>query len=408
MKNTLHVAALLCVIAGCSNDPVRADDAGPIVISDPDACCTDVRSEDAAADGGADVHTEPEVGEGEADAAVDEDAATDPKWAAVQAELEASFANSAAGAPGMTLIVYDAEDRRVFESTVGDFDADRRVAVASASKLVSGLVLMRLISDPSVNLTLDTTVGEVLPDWLSEQGMINLDQLGAFTSGLPANAPCLRQADTTLAECVATLADAPLSDAPGSDFAYGATHLQVAARVAEVATGDPWQTLFDEQLAAPLGISDPGLRYLTFPRAELGTTNPLVAGGLRASANEYVHFLRLLFHQGTVDGVEHIDATAMERFRQNLYTNADIVRTPHAATGLDFRYGWASWLECEGGVATCDVVSSPGAFGFTPWVDFGAGYYAVLAMEAPEAGAGFEGSVIAQRLRPLVEAALLP
>lgn len=379
---------------------------------DADACCADAQLDDAASDGGAgdgsDAAPQPDVGGGGGDAAADEDAAVDPRWAPVQAELEESFASGTTGAPGMTLIVYDAQDRRVFESTVGDFDPDRRVAVASASKLVSGLVLMRLIADPSVNLSLDTTVGEVLPAWLGEHAMINLDQLGAFTSGLPPNAPCLRQAATTLADCVTSLAGEPLSDAPGSDFAYGGTHLQVAARVAEVATGDGWQTLFDEQLAQPLGLSDPGLRYVTFPRRDVGTTNPLVAGGLRASANEYVHFLRLLFHQGTADGVELIDSEAMARFRQNLYRNADIVHTPRAASDPDFRYGWASWLECEGAVASCDVVSSPGAFGFTPWVDFGNGYYAVLAMEAPETGAGLEGSAIAQRLRPLIEAALRP
>jgi D-alanyl-D-alanine-carboxypeptidase/D-alanyl-D-alanine-endopeptidase len=43
------------------------------------------------------------------------------------------------------LAVYDEEGTKVFEQMYGDFSPDRRVAIASASKLVSGVTLFRLI-----------------------------------------------------------------------------------------------------------------------------------------------------------------------------------------------------------------------------------------------------------------------
>ena len=42
----------------------------------------------------------------------------------------------------------------------GNFSADQRVAIASASKLVSGATLFRLVD--AGYLTLDTTTGQVL------------------------------------------------------------------------------------------------------------------------------------------------------------------------------------------------------------------------------------------------------
>ena len=59
------------------------------------------------------------------------------------------------------------------------------------------------------------------------------------------------------------------------------------------------------------------------------------------------------------------------------------------------------------------MVSSPGAFGWTPWFDREAGYYAVIAMfRAPAGGmAGAAGTVdfsvqLEQRLKPLIADAM--
>ena len=55
------------------------------------------------------------------------------------------------------------------------------------------------------------------------------------------------------------------------------------------------------------------------------------------------------------------------------------------------------------------MLSSPGAFGFTPWVDFGKGYWAIIAIEE-NTGKGFDPASVAveleQALQPLIETAL--
>jgi hypothetical protein len=49
-------------------------------------------------------------------------------------------------------------------------------------------------------------------------------------------------------------------------------------------------------------------------------------------------------------------------------------------------YGWGVWEECDGPayVPACDtapIISSAGALGFTPWIDFDKGYGAILIIE---------------------------
>ena len=55
------------------------------------------------------------------------------------------------------------------------------------------------------------------------------------------------------------------------------------------------------------------------------------------------------------------------------------------------------------------TISSPGAFGFLPWVDFDAGYWAVIAMREPN-GSGTNPTAqsidLEQVLQPMIERAL--
>lgn len=198
--------------------------------------------------------------------------------------------------------------------------------MASASKLISALVLMRLMEEGS--LSLDDTPGGLL-GWSGGAADATLDQLGAFVSGLDPNAACTYLPWSNLPDCVDTIRDADVLAAPGARFDYGATHLHVAGRMAEVATGESWEALFERTLKTPLGLDDPGLVYVTLPQQALGSANPLIAGGLLASVDEYLPMLALLFHDGQLDGSSWIAADRMARFQHN----------PHAAAVLGHRPG---------------------------------------------------------------------
>ena len=79
-------------------------------------------------------------------------------WSRVEALLLSTAAD--AGVSSLGLTIWDGSDARIYERMVGGFTPDTRVALASASKMVSGLVLFDAVRRGE--LTLDSTTGGVL------------------------------------------------------------------------------------------------------------------------------------------------------------------------------------------------------------------------------------------------------
>ncbi|HEY6126454.1 MAG TPA: serine hydrolase domain-containing protein [Steroidobacteraceae bacterium] len=323
----------------------------------------------------------------------------------IDVDRAASAAFSAQGISGMGLAIYDAQGVKRFEKMYGTFAANQRVAIASSSKMVAGLVLLRLVDQGF--LTLDSTTGAVL-GWTGPQGAITLRQLLSFTSGLEREAACTLLAGITLADCVTSISQQGLVAAPGTRFDYGSTHLHVAARMAEVVTGQAWANIFATQLKAPLGLSSPDLAWFTAPRQALGTSNPLIAGGLRATMSEYASLLALDFNRGVHQGNRLIGDALFSAQATEPYPDAVIGNSPFQNAGINFHYGLAAWLECPPPATNCAVLSSPGAFGFTPWFDRDGGYYAILGMEVTDSQSGVVAFAVnlAQELKPLIRTAL--
>lgn len=387
---------LVCLLAaltalGCDDDPgAEADAAPPVADAADDPAPPDAGPPDAAADASPDP----------ADAAPD---AAPGAHAALRAAMQAALDGAPDGVGGMTLLVFDAADTRVVDVSVGDSAADRRMPVASASKMIAGLVFLRLVEEGA--LSLDSTPGALL-GWQGPFADATLDMLNAFTSGMPGDALCTNVVRTTLQRCVENMEGLDPLGAPGQVYDYGPTHQHVAAAMAEAVTGEPWSALFERTLKAPLGLDDPALVYTTRPRSAEGTDNPLIAGGLIATPEEYARMLSVVFHRGEVDGESFIAPALVDRMGENHYPEARVQGSPAQSYGFDYYYGFASWLECDGPVASCDVISSPGAFGFTPWVDWGRRYYALLAMDRGSFGGAEFSMRTVDELVPLIDEAL--
>jgi len=240
---------------------------------------------------------------GTADAVVPSNSAL----AQIDARVTQAFASS--GVAGMSVRIMDRNDQVVYNKRFGTFTEDQRIAVASASKLVSAMVVFRLIEQNQ--LSLESTTGQML-GWTGPKADITVRHLLSFTSGLEPEAACTANPALTLQECAATLASRAALALPATRFDYGGAHLQVLGAMAEKATGKTWNTIFQEQLAVPMALS-PQAGYYTFPRAESGQTNPLVAGGLRLTTAEYMHLLRLAFHKGTTSGRSLISAARFDQ-----------------------------------------------------------------------------------------------
>jgi serine-type D-Ala-D-Ala carboxypeptidase/endopeptidase len=302
----------------------------------------------------------------------------------------------------MGLAVYGADGSKVFERMYGNFSADRRVAIASASKLVSGVTLFRLID--AGYLSLDSTTGQLL-GWTGTKGEITLRHLLSFTSGLEPEHACTYQPNIPLAACVDEIAQRELMAPPGSRFDYGSTHLHVAGLMAQVAVGSDWNAIFDEQLRGPLQLA-PEFAYYSAPRQGVGSRpmNPLLAGGMRASMNDYERVLHFVYDKGRWQGSQLLSPDIFDAQAIQPYPNATVGTSPGSS---NIRYGLTAWLECATPATGCASISSPGLFGFTPWLDRSAGYYAILGMELDDlqADRGI-GTQIQQTLKPLIAEAV--
>lgn len=324
------------------------------------------------------------------------------RWAAVDSVTQVMIAaNPAYGR--FTVSIYNAHDERVYERSYGGFSPTTNIAIASASKWIAGVVLLDVVSRGELSLA--STTGQVL-GWTGQPGAITLRHLLSFTSGLREEAACTLNPLITIEMCVAVIAQQPMVAAPGTRYDYGSTHLHVAARMAEVATGRSWQQLVRERLTDPLGLPT-SVRFYTLPNQALGLTNPLVAGGMRASARDYARLLALVYHKGRLGSVTVATPALFDEQTREPYPGVLIGASPAQSQGWPFRYGLAVWLQCSTPAAGCAAISSPGAFGFTPWINRDAGYYATVAMEEVIGSGAAFGTALAVLLDPHIRSALV-
>lgn len=253
-------------------------------------------------------------------------------------------------------------DGSVAEATyLGTYDSATVIPIASASKLLSAVAILTLVDDGL--LQLDAPVSTVLPQFTGLKGTMTLRQMFSHTSGLPGGSqqPILADSSITLAQAVDQIACCVQLDAPpGTQFAYGGLSMHVAGRMAEVVTGQSWCELFAQRVATPLGLTSTDYFGLGI------TANPRVAGGARSTLDDYAKVLRMLRDRGRHDGVSFLSVAALQIMSNDQTAGVPIVDTP---AGDDRRYGFGVWLDRVSADGQTLRISSPGAFGFTPWID---------------------------------------
>jgi CubicO group peptidase (beta-lactamase class C family) len=313
------------------------------------------------------------------------------KWALVKAEVNASTVTDVA------LIVGTPSGGVRLRYEKGAFRLTDTHLIASASKMLAGLTILKMVEDGQMSLA--DNPQKYLGYWTTSaadpRSRITLAQLLAFTSGFnqgETGVACLSDPDTTLQACAQTYYNLGISSAPGTAFSYGPGHLEIAGAMAEVAGGKRFNQLFREKVGDPMGIGP--VSGIVFPSAN----NPRIAGGGVSTGEEYARLLDTVLGNRLLANLTNFktDQTAAVAF---LYR-------PVIA---DWHYAAASWRECDApvfatGCTNVYTVSSPGLYGWTPWIDFDAGYYAVVAMEEPNGSAA--SVTLEQRLQPLIAAAL--
>jgi CubicO group peptidase (beta-lactamase class C family) len=300
----------------------------------------------------------------------------------------------------------------VYSRSFGAFLNTTYAPVASSSKMPSATAILALV-DKGV-LSLDTRTSELLKDrqgqpWAGTMGQIRLRHLLGFTSGISGDIPASEGGDITLDEAVTRIYESQQATAaaPGSTFFYGSTHLRIAARMAEAATGKPWRTIFYEQLQAPLGWGVTS----TFG----GGANPNPAGSLACTGLEYTRFLMLQLRKGLDGGNRLLSEALVLQQRADAFGPATtLAYSPYVLTGRVHHYGFGGWVEAANGAAPSATnpvqrFSSTGKFGWAPWIEVGGGqaWAAVIMCQQSDAPTSFLPSeTLKLQLAALIPAAL--
>ncbi|MCP2165581.1 serine hydrolase domain-containing protein [Goodfellowiella coeruleoviolacea] len=145
------------------------------------------------------------------------------------------------------------------DSSGAALSATTRVPIASVSKSMTALAVLQLVEAHRVDL--DAPVRTYLDDFrlADPRGdAITVRQLLNQTSGMADSAfPDLRRAQPdSLASAVTRLHEAELASAPGTEYHYHNPNYEVAARLVEVAGGQPFGDYLREHVFTPLGMTD--------------------------------------------------------------------------------------------------------------------------------------------------------
>lgn len=259
----------------------------------------------------------------------------------------------------------------VYRRAFGGYTLGSRIRIASASKWLSALTVARLVDKGQMHWT--DTVGQYFPTIEAAKRPITLAQLFSHTSALPGGDDfCMSNPLYTLTSCANRILQQPLIGEPGMVFSYGGNSMQVAGRMAELATGKAWDDIFIDEMVTPLGMNATDFATSSTEPGYVRNTNPRIAGGVRSTLEDYGKVVDMVLAYGCLDNTFTQYCLPSRRFlsRAMIETMAvdrtvgtvDISRPP---TSTGFGYGLGQWIDPSSPL----IVSSPGAFGFTPWVD---------------------------------------
>ena len=359
MVNRWHifVASLFLFLLGCSEgEPAK---------SIPNSNNGRVASNNGTQNNGQSV---PNNGVSNNNGAVSNNANADAILEEIKADLDAFPADT-----DFTFLA-EANDGTLFSHFDGDSTADKSYRSASTSKWVSATVVLWVVQ--SGKLKLSDKVQDHVAGWPTKNnlGNIELRHLLAFTSGLNESSFCTNRPLYSFDNCIIDIANAnPNSPAPGTGFYYGPTHMQVAGAMAISASGaSDWKSLFSDFK------NETGL----FPNSSYdlpSQNNPRLAGGMHWTGNDYFDFLRSLYREKILTP----DLIALMVKDHN--GGAEIVSSPaRKSINEDWHYGFGNWIECHSELFNCTEstrVSSPGAYGAYPFIDYENKYFGIVARE---------------------------
>lgn len=267
------------------------------------------------------------------------------------------------------------------------YTLDSFIGLASATKWLSGAVVLDLIEEGSIGM--EDTLEQWLPEFAGEpEGIVTVRQGFSMTSGLYVDGMATGASPEinpflTLPEASQRIAgNFDPNFRPGAGMAYDGLGMQAVGRLCEVAAGMEWTRIARRRLFDPLDM--PTTDYGRFGR------NPGVPGGARSTAREYLNFLEMVSAGGVYNGVRILEAQSIEAMFTAETLNLPIYASafppgpfyPYGAWNLEYAFGcWVQALNPDTNEA--EELCSPGANGTYPWVDRKRNIYGIVLTFVP-------------------------
>lgn len=265
--------------------------------------------------------------------------------------------------------------------------------IASMTKPVTAVAVLMLQDQGKLNVA--DPVAKYIPEFAKlktpsgKPANLTIAQLLTHTSGLGETPREGAAQAHTLADLIPLFLAAPMQYEPGAKWSYTQSGINVASRIVEIVSGQPFDVFLQKRIFDPLGMKNTTFYPSQKPAAHLvvaykknATTGsleaapklgsfgveghpPLGNGGLFSTGPDYARFCQMLLAGGTLDGKRYLSADAMK-----LLTT---VQTGDLPTGFfqsekfgnhGTNYGW--------GIGTCILrashpgvaeMLSPGTFG---------------------------------------------
>jgi len=305
---------------------------------------------------------------------------------------------AAQGLAGASVVVVQKDSGIVHLAGYGSYDKNRLYLLASASKILSVGVLMRLADQHLVDI--DAPVGNYVgASWGSKKGSLTIAQMLSNSSGMvglvddPLYAPylCQYRHDGTLSACAENIYQANDSAdivPPDTKFRYGGGQWQLAGGIAEAVSGKSWAQLVHETYVDPCGTTTLGYTnqfargypksFTGDPSSIVVTDNPNVEGGGYITAGDYGKILLMHLRGGMCGDTRVLSESAVSRMQQDRIGEVyDGVTNKSLLEG----YGLGWWIDR----AHPGVVADIGLYGATPWLDTKRGYGAMILIEGNSA-----------------------
>ena len=329
-------------------------------------------------------------------------------WTALQAAIDADTEVD----DGYFIVGNASDPTYLFAYEKGSFNIDRLTPLASASKWFAGALGMRMVQAGIA--TLEDPMRPPLAFWTTSgtKKDVKLKHALSMTSGFNASplvGGCQLLPAYGLYNCAKSIHDLRYDilrpgNAPGAQYSYGPHGIQVAAAYLEAkdTSNQPgtsparernFHELFAQHVTTPLGMTS----TTWYDPSGSVPTNPWVAGGAFSTPRDYAKLLRA-FLGGTF-------ITNMTAFTQPRTTGLPRVFVP--ASAANWEYALGSFVECDtpSACSTSKINSSPGAYGWTGWIDRETGYYALIATEI-SSGGDRKGVELEQVMQDLIEDAI--